>query len=51
MRRDPAYLLDMVHAARDAIEFASGLTSQQFEQSPLHRDAALKPLEVMGRSH
>lgn len=50
MRRDPSYLLDMVHAARDAIEFASGLTSQQFEQSPLHRNAILKSLEIIGEA-
>ena len=50
MRRDPSYLLDMMHAARDATKFASDLTFQQFEQSPLHRNAILKSLEIIGEA-
>lgn len=37
MRRDEAYLLDMLIAARDAVAFISGLTSEQFEASRLHQ--------------
>ena len=31
MRHDDAYLLDMLLSARDAAEFAAGLTFPQFE--------------------
>ena len=35
MRRDEAaYLLDMLLAAKDALEFLSGLTFQQFNKDP-----------------
>ena len=35
MRRDDtAYLLDMLLAARDAVDFAAGLTFVQFEAEP-----------------
>ena len=50
MRRDPSYLLDMLHAARDAVAFAAELTFQQFEQSPLHRNAILKSVEIIGEA-
>ncbi len=33
MRRDDAYLLDMLLAARDAVQFAADLTFPQFERS------------------
>ncbi len=48
MRRDDAYLLDMLVAARKAIAFAKGLTYSQFVQSDLHRNAILKVLEIVG---
>ena len=44
MRRDDAYLLDMVVAARKAETFAAELTYPQFVQSDLHQNAILKVL-------
>jgi uncharacterized protein with HEPN domain len=49
-RDDAAYLLDMLLAARDAIDFASGLTFEQFEQSRLHQNAILKSIEIIGEA-
>ena len=51
MRRDDtAYLLDMLLSARDAGEFAAGLTFLQFEQSQLHQNAILKAIEIIGEA-
>lgn len=50
MRRDEAYLLDMLLAARDAQNFARGLTREQFQASRLHQVAALKVLETIGEA-
>ena len=51
MRRDDAaYLLDMLLSARDAAEFAAGLTFAQFERSRLHQNAILKAIEIIGEA-
>ena len=50
MRRDDAYLLDMLLAAREAVEFATGLTFPQFEQSRLNQNAILKAIEIIGEA-
>ena len=50
MRRDDAYLLDMLLAARDAVEFARGLTYAKFECSRLHQNAIVKSVEVIGEA-
>ena len=50
MRRDDAYLLDMLQTAREAVEFAAGLTFLQFEQSRLHQNAVLKAIEIVGEA-
>ena len=50
MRHDDAYLLDMLLSARDAAEFAAGLTFPQFEQSQLHQNAILKAIEIIGEA-
>jgi hypothetical protein len=39
MERDPAYLLDMLQAAREAQRLSAGLTWDEFERSPLHQYA------------
>jgi uncharacterized protein with HEPN domain len=49
-RDDVAYLLDMLLAAHDAVHFATGLTSEQFEQSRLHQKAILKAIEIIGEA-
>ena len=48
MRRDDAYLLDMLVAARKAVTFTEKLTYAQFMQSDLHQNAVLKVLEIVG---
>ena len=50
MRRDDAYLLDMLLAERDAVEFSAGLTFLQFERSRLHQSAILKAIEIIGEA-
>ncbi len=50
MRRDEAYLLDMLLAARDAQKCAYGLTREQLEASRLHQLAVLKALETIGEA-
>ncbi len=50
MRRDEAFLLDMLLAARDAVAFVAGLTLQQFERNRLHQHAVLKAIEIVGEA-
>lgn len=49
-RDDSTYLVDMLVQARYAREFVSGLTFSQFRQSPLHRLAVLKAVEIIGEA-
>ena len=50
MKRDGAYLLDMLLAARDAVDFAGQITYSQFENSRLHQNAIFKALEIVGEA-
>jgi uncharacterized protein with HEPN domain len=50
MRRDDAYLLDILIAARKALKFLEGMTWEAFEQSELHQDAVIRPLEIIGEA-
>lgn len=50
MWRDEAYLLDMLLAARQALEFSRGLTWEQFQGSLLHQHAIAKALENIGEA-
>ena len=50
MRRDEAFLLDMLVAARKAARFADGMTYEQFERSDLHQNAIFKTLEIVGEA-
>lgn len=50
MRRDPAYLLDILIAAREALEFVAGVTRDEFERSRLHQRAVVKALEMIGEA-
>ena len=45
MQRDPAYLLDMLQAAREAQRLSTGLTWEEFETSKLHQYALVKVIE------
>ena len=50
MRRNDAYVLDMLLAYRDAMAFAAGSTFPQFERSCLHQNAFPKVIEVVGEA-
>ena len=50
MRRDDAYLLDMLLAAREAREFAASLTLTEFERNRMAQLAILKAVEVVGEA-
>ena len=50
MRRDEAYLLDMVLAARDAVSFVRDLSPEQLGASRLHQLAVIKALETLGEA-
>jgi uncharacterized protein with HEPN domain len=47
---DQAYLLDILLAARKAIEFVSNLTFEEFLDSELHQNAVIRPLEIIGEA-
>lgn len=50
MRRDEAYFLDMLLAARDATSFIGGLTRELFENNRMCQLAVLKSLETIGEA-
>jgi uncharacterized protein with HEPN domain len=50
MRRDNAYLLDILIAARKALKFLEGMTWEEFERSDLHQSAVMRPLEIIGEA-
>jgi uncharacterized protein with HEPN domain len=50
MRRDDAYLLDMLIAARDVVTFLQGFSREQFGESRLHQQAVMKCLEIIGEA-
>lgn len=50
MWRDEAYLLDMLLAARETLEFSANLTWEAFERSSLHQHAIAKALENIGEA-
>ena len=50
MWRDHAYLLDMLTAARDARDFAAGLTRDGYEASRLAQYAVSHALQIIGEA-
>ena len=50
MRRDEILLLDMPLAAREAVEFADGLTFETFERNRMAQLAILKAVETVGEA-
>ena len=48
--RDAALLLDMLLAARDALEFVEGFDEAAFLASRLHHNAAIRSLEIIGEA-
>ena len=50
MRRDDAWLLDMLLSARHAVGSAAPLTFSEFENDDLHQLAILKSVEIIGEA-
>jgi uncharacterized protein with HEPN domain len=50
MWRDLAWVLDMLQASRKTIEYARGLSEEQFQASGLHQDAILRQLTIIGEA-
>ena len=50
MRRDEAYLLDILIAAQKALEFVEGMSREEFAHSELHQNAVIRPLEIIGEA-
>lgn len=50
MSRDDALVLDIVLAAEDAENFVQGIDFAAFEASPLHQNAVIRSLEVIGEA-
>src|SRR5947208_1979124 len=50
MERDPAFLLDMLNAAREVQALSAGLTEEAFRQSKLHQYALVKLIEIIGEA-
>jgi uncharacterized protein with HEPN domain len=50
MWRDTAWVLDMLLASRKAVEYARGLSEEQFQASSLHQDAILRQLTIVGEA-
>lgn len=48
--RDLVLLLDMLQAAQDARGFVAGMTRDEFFNSRLHQNAAIRSLEVIGEA-
>lgn len=47
---DPAYLLDMLQAAREVQELSKGLTWEAFQKSRLHQHALVRLIEIIGEA-
>ncbi|MBI5816226.1 MAG: DUF86 domain-containing protein [Nitrospinae bacterium] len=50
MPRDYAYLLDMLNAARTALEYVRGKSHDQFRLDTLCQDAVVRRLEIIGEA-
>jgi uncharacterized protein with HEPN domain len=48
--RDAALLLDMLLAAKDALDFVAGMDEAAFLESRLHQNAVIRALEVIGEA-
>lgn len=50
MWRDEAWLLDMLQACRKALQHAEGLEGHRLHVSPLHQDAIIRQLTLLGEA-
>jgi uncharacterized protein with HEPN domain len=50
MLRNETLLLDMLLAARDAVEFVANLDEAKFHASKLHQNAVIRSIEIIGEA-
>ena len=50
MRRDDILLVDMLLAAREAVDFARGTSEESFEHDRLRQLAVIKAIEIIGEA-
>ncbi len=50
MRRDEAYLLDVVLAAKRAVKYLAEISRERFEKDELLQDAVARTLEIIGEA-
>jgi uncharacterized protein with HEPN domain len=50
MRRDEAYLLDILIAARRAMSYMEGSSREAFQENEMLQDAVIRPLEIIGEA-
>jgi uncharacterized protein with HEPN domain len=50
MWRDPAWILDMLQAARKVLEYSRGLTESEFMGSSRDQDAIVRQLTILGEA-
>ena len=50
MRRDEAYLLDILIAANKALKFVEGIDRNGFEDNEIIQNAVMRPLEIIGEA-
>lgn len=50
MRKDDAYLLDILLAARKVLKYAGNIQQKEFDSNELVQDAVMRQLEIMGEA-
>jgi uncharacterized protein with HEPN domain len=50
MRKDEAYLLDILLAARKVVKYAGSMKQQEFNANELVQDAIMRQLEIVGEA-
>jgi uncharacterized protein with HEPN domain len=50
MWRDDAYILDMLLAARKVLEFAQGVSWEQFRRDELVQNAVMRQIQIIGEA-
>ena len=50
MRRDPAYLLDILNSSVQAVEYLNESTLEEFLHETLRQDAVIRRIEIIGEA-
>jgi len=50
MRKDDAYLLDILLAARKVLKYTKGMKQEEFDGSEIVQDAVMRQLEILGEA-